>query len=230
MSPRAVAGRLAEMGVGLAALSDHNTARHAPAWAAATAAAGVKALYALEVRTTEEVDVLTVFDTVDAALDFDAWVYAALPEVPCEPRVFGEQIVVDEQENILEFEPRLLISGIAHDLEEVCATARERGALVIGAHVDRAVDSILSQLGWLPEGLAIDAVEVTRFCAEEALVAEHPSLVGVPVVRFSDAHRLDDVGYQQTEFCVAEPTVAELKLALAGVAGRSHRPLRHGQL
>ena len=226
MSPAAIVARAVEVGLDLIAVSDHNSAKNTPALCAAAAGHGVKALYGLEVRSAEEVDVLTVFDGVEAALAFGEWVYAALPEIACDERVFGEQIVVDAQENILGFEPRLLISGIAHDLETVCATARELGALVIGAHVDREVDSILSQLGWLPAGLAIDAVEVTRYTDELALAEAHPTLAGVPVVRFSDAHQLEQIGYQQTLFCVEEPTVAELKLALAGLDGRSARPLR----
>ncbi|HAZ64477.1 MAG TPA: hypothetical protein DCZ72_12835 [Armatimonadetes bacterium] len=226
MSPGAVAAALARRGVTVAALSDHNSGGNLAAWAEAAATAGVKPLYGLEVRTAEEADVLTVFDELGAALDFGQWVYDALPDVPCDERVFGVQVQVDAQENVLGFEPRLLISGIDHELEVVCQTARERGALVIGAHVDRTVDSILSQLGWLPEGLAIDAVEVTRFADEEALCAEHPSLAGVPVVRFSDAHLMADIGYQQTEFWVAEPTVTELRLALRGEGGRSARPVR----
>lgn len=230
MSPAAIVDRAVAVGLDLVAISDHNSAKNTPALCAAAEARGVKALYALEVRSAEEVDVLTVFDEVEAALDFGEWVYAALPDIACDERVFGEQIVVDGQENILGFEPRLLISGIAHDLETVCATARERGALVIGAHVDRGVDSIISQLGWLPEGLAIDAVEVTRYTDELALVEAHPSLAGVPVVRFSDAHLVPDIGFQQTMFRVEEPTIAELKLALAGLEGRSAVPLRRALL
>ncbi|MBI5832632.1 MAG: PHP domain-containing protein [Armatimonadetes bacterium] len=226
MSPATIMARAAEIGLDLVAVSDHNSAKNTPAWRDAAAARGVKALYGLEVRSAEEVDVLTVFDEVEAALAFGQWVYAALPDIACDERVFGEQIVVDGQENILGFEPRLLISGIEHDLETVCATAREHGALVIGAHVDRGVDSILSQLGWLPEGLAIDAVEVTRYTDEQALVEAHPSLAGVPMVRFSDAHLPADIGFQQTLFRVEEPSVAELKLALAGLDGRSALPLR----
>jgi len=226
MSPAAIIDRAVEIGLGLVALTDHNSARNTPAWRAAGAKRGVRTLYGLEVRSAEEVDVLTVFDEVDSALAFGEWVYAALPDRPCEARVFGEQIVVDEAEVVLDFEPRLLISGIAHDLETICDEARARGALVIGAHVDRAVDSIISQLGWLPEGLAVDAVEVTRYTDEQVLVQQHPSLAGLPVVRFSDAHLVPDIGYQQTRFCVAEPTVAELKLALAGLEGRSAEPIR----
>jgi predicted metal-dependent phosphoesterase TrpH len=226
MSPAAILDKAVEIGLNCAALTDHNSARNAPAWRAAAASRGVKALYGLEVRSAEEVDVLTIFDDVEAVLAFGEWVYAALPDIPCDARRFGEQIVVDADEEILAFEPRLLISGIRHDLETVCSEARSRGALVVGAHVDRAVDSILSQLGWVPEGLAVDAVEVTRFSDEQALVRLHPSLAGLPVVRFSDAHQVPDIGYQQTRFRVEEPTVAELKLALGGLEGRSAVPIR----
>ena len=228
MSPQALVAQAQARGVSLIALTDHNCARNAPALAAAAAATGglVKALYGLEVRTAEEVDVLTIFGDVEAALEFGEWVWSGLPDVPCNPALFGDQVVVDEHEEILEFVDRLLINGIAYDLDTVCRRARERGALVVPAHVDRPTDSVISQLGWLPEELPVDAVELSRFGDEHELARTHRWLTERPVVRFSDAHRLADVGYQQTRFHVAEATIDELREALRGREGRWAEPVR----
>lgn len=228
MSPRAIVARAVELGLGIVGLSDHNCCLNAPALESAAAATGglVKALYGLEVRSAEEVDVLTIFEDPDAAQAFGRWVWAALPDVPCDPLVFGDQVVVDADEEIVDFASKLLINGLAHSLEEVCAQAAEYGALVIPAHVDRPSDSVISQLGWLPPDLAVDAVEVSRFGDEHELVKTHRWLASLPVVRFSDAHRLADVGFQQTRFHVAEPTLAELRLALRGAEGRWAEPVR----
>jgi PHP family Zn ribbon phosphoesterase len=226
MSPSAIVDRAAAIGLDVVGLSDHNSARNTPALAEAARRRGLRALFGLEVRSMEEVDVLTVFDDLDAALDFDAWVYESLPPVPCDARRFGEQILVDADENILGFEPHLLITGIEHSLNEIADEAIQRGGLVIPAHVNRDVDSVISQLGFLPADLAVDAVELNRFGDETVLIGEHPWLGKVPVVRFSDAHLIEDVGYQQTRFHIAEVTVAELRLALAGTEGRWAEPVR----
>lgn len=226
MSPTAIAEIAAERGLGLVGLSDHNSARNTPALRDAAKRIGVKALYGLEVRTAEEVDVLTIFDEVEAATAFGEWVWASLPDAPCLPEVYGDQVVVDAEENILEFVPRLLINGIGQPIEAVCGEAAARGALVLLAHVDRPSDSVISQLGWLPEGLAVDGAEVSRFGDETLLARDHPWLADLPVVRFSDAHRPAEIGYQQTRFHIAEGSVSELRAALRGVDGRWAEPVR----
>lgn len=226
MSPTAIVNHARQAGLDVVALADHNCARNAPALAAAAARVGMKALYGVEVRSSEEVDLLVFFDAAEVAVDYGEWVYERLPDVPCESDVFGDQVVVDVDEEILGFAERLLIGGIAASLAEAADEARARGGLVIPAHVDRPVDSVISQLGWLPDDLAVDAVEVSRFGDETVLAGEHPWLARVPVVRFSDAHRPAEIGYQRTRWHVAAVTVEEFRAALAGRDGRWAEPVR----
>jgi hypothetical protein len=98
------------------------------------------------------------------------------------------------------------------------------GGLVIASHIDRESFSLVSQLGFIPPGLGLEAVEVSP----RAAVAEARASFGVPedlpVVRFSDAHKPDEIGAGTTDFLVAAPTLAEIRLALAGQAGRKAFP------
>ena len=226
MSPLAIAEAARQAGLDVVAVSDHNCARNAPALAAAAGRSGMKALYGVEVRSSEEVDLLVYFDTPEMAESYGEWVYERLPDVPCDRDVFGDQVVVDVDEEILGFADRLLIGGIAATLAQAAAEGRVRGGLVIPAHVDRPVDSVISQIGWLPPELPIDAVEVSRYGDEQALAADHPWLGEVPIVRFSDAHRLNEIGYQRTRFHIAAVTTEEFRAALAGRDGRWAEPVR----
>ncbi len=226
MSPATIVERGRQAGLEVVAVADHNCARNAPALAAAAARSGMKALYGVEVRSSEEVDLLVFFDAPEVAVDYGEWVYERLPDVPCDSDVFGDQVVVDVDEEILGFASRLLIGGITATLSEAADEGRARGGLVIPAHVDRPVDSVISQIGWLPADLGVDAVELSRFGDEQALTAEHPWLAEVPIVRFSDAHRPGEIGYQRTRFHVAAVTVDELRAALAGRDGRWAEPVR----
>lgn len=227
MSPSAIVARARALGLGLVGCADHNSARNAPALAEAARRAGVLAWFGIEVRTAEEVDVLCVFDEPRLATEFGEWVYASLPDVACDPDVFGDQVVVDADEQVVEFVEKLLISGCGYTIDEVCATASEAGALVIPAHIDRPRDSLLSQLGFLPPGLPVDAFELSRFGDEHELVAGRcPWLAGAAVVRFSDAHRPAEIGYQQTRFELSEPTIAAARAALQCATERRVTPLR----
>jgi hypothetical protein len=223
MSPTAVVRRALQAGLSLVALTDHNAAWNAPALRDAAEESGLHALYGMEVRSQEEADVLCLFDAPEVALTWGREVYAALPDIPNDPLLFGDQVVVDRDETILRMEPRLLINAVDIPLGRIARETAARGGLSVPAHVDRPVNGLISQLGFPPEGCPFDAMEVSPFGRAEALCARHPWLRGFPLVRFSDAHALGEVGRQRTVFRVRAPSVREIRMALRGEEGRSFR-------
>ncbi len=75
------------------------------------------------------------------------------------PEKWGDQIVVDAQENVIEEVPFWLSTSTdlpLTNLGEFCLSA---GGLFIPAHIDRPSQSVLSQLGYLPN-LPYTALEV----------------------------------------------------------------------
>jgi len=220
MSPTAVVHRARQAGLSLIAVTDHNAAANAPALRDAAAGAGVGALYGMEVRSEEEVDVLCLFDELGPALAWQEAVYAALPDVANDPLLFGDQVVVDRDEHIVRFEARLLINAVRVPLRSVAQETVRRGGLVIPAHVDRPVNSLISQLSFPPADCPFDAMEISPFGKEEEMRVRHPWLRDFSLVRFSDAHTLGDVGRQRTWLRAQAPTVREIRMALRGEEGR----------
>jgi 3',5'-nucleoside bisphosphate phosphatase len=191
-SPIAIARTAAERRIDLIALTDHNSARNTPAFAAACRQCGVMALFGTETTTREEVHVLSIFASVPEAEEWGAWVYERLPDFRHDPERFGDQVVVDVDENILDFEERYLIPAIDASIEEIVAETLARGGLVIPAHIDRPANSLLSQLGFLPDD-AYSALEITRWPP-----AVDPR--GHALICDSDAHFLDDIGRRTFSF------------------------------
>jgi PHP family Zn ribbon phosphoesterase len=79
---------------------------------------------------------------------------------------------------------------------------------------------MFSQLGFVPEGLPIDALEVSPRYSTEEVGQCFPYTRGYPLVSFSDAHRLEEIGKTSTTFTGSEPSVKELHKALLGKDGR----------
>mgnify|MGYP006268145777 FL=1 len=218
MSPSALAERARERGINLLALTDHNSARNAPAFAAACRRCGIMPLFGTETTSTEEVHVVSLFPDVSAALDWGAWVYERLPDYRHDPERFGDQVVVDAEENILDFEKRYLIPAIDASLQDIGAETLARGGLVIPAHIDRSVNSLLSQLGFLPD-MRVSALEITRW----------PPVIdgrGASFTCSSDAHFLDDVGKRSFAFDAdlgadSEPRAVFAALSTALQEGRT---------
>lgn len=208
-SPINIARIAAERGITVMALTDHNSARNCPAFAEACRRVGITPLFGTETTTREEVHVLSLFGDLEAALSWGTWVYERLPAIPNDPERFGEQVVVDVEENVLGFEERHLITAIEASLEEIGAETFARGGLFIPAHIDRATTSVSSQLGFLPPG-RYSALEVTRLPVEID-TRDHTLICD------SDAHYLEDVARRSFTFPrdPGEPVFVALERALA---------------
>ena len=215
MSPRAVARRACAVGLDAIALCDHNSARNTPALRTACAAEGLYALYGMEITTMEVLHVLAIFDTPATALAMTELVYAALPLHTNEPEIFGQQPVVDAEDNVEDMDWNMLSMPTILTVRQVSAAVHNLGGLCIASHVDRPIFSVSSQLGELTGDEGFDAMELTRH-AERALWRQR--YPGLPILCASDAHQLCDIGSAWNEADLPDFTVASLRAALAADA------------
>ena len=207
MSPSRIVAEAVRRGLAMIALTDHNTARNLPAFAEACAAAGIAAVFGLEITTVEEVHVLALYGEPEPAVALGEQVYALLPDVAIDPERTGDQVVVDSDEMVIEFLARPLIAATSLTLEAVGSTVRATGGLFIPAHADRGSFSVWSQLGFLPEG-EYDAIELTGIVGR--IEPGHHT-----VVAGSDAHYPGDVGRRFIGFEAERLTFEALAVALA---------------
>ena len=147
-------------------------------------AVGVSLLPAMELTTREEAHLLAYFLTVEEAEDFSREIYEFLPPIPNRVSLFGRQAFMNEDDEIVREEEKLLISALSLSVD----------ALAVPAHINRGANGILNALGFLPPGLPFDAVEV----APELPLPEK----GIPPLKrlhSSDAHYLENI-FERTEF------------------------------
>lgn len=184
LSPSLLAALARARGLGLVALTDHNSALNAPAFAAAARREGVAALYGIEACSAEEVHVLCLFDEPDAALAFGSALAERLPAYPYDPEVLGDQAVVDENDELVDLPQTYFGAALELGFDELCAQASGLGALVVPAHIDRPMFGVIAQLGFLPHGpyAAVESIRplppeavrgYTRICGSDAHYPEH---------------------------------------------------------
>ncbi len=207
MSPRAIVARAKAVGLDCIALSDHSCCENLPAFHDACREAGLPCLYGMEVASAEEVHVLCLFDRLQPALDFGRMVYASLQDFPNNPERFGDQPILTIDETISGFAEKLLIGATDISFFDLVPMALEAGALCIPAHIDRACYGAVSHLGFLPE-LPYSALEVVA-------PGIPPGAEKWPIVRFSDAHELDQIGRRFTEVSVSDFSGSTLRAAFS---------------
>ncbi len=158
MSPTVLVTYAARKNIDILALTDHNSTRNLPAFAACCADAGITPIFGLEVNTIEEVHVVCLFEKLDTAVSFGNYIESTLPVRSNDPEVFGDQIIVDEYENIIGSVDPILFSSSSVSFFELIPRVLNLGGLVIPAHIERFSNGAVSQLGFLPD-LAYSAVE-----------------------------------------------------------------------
>lgn len=202
------------------AVCDHNSAENVEAVIRAGEAAGLAVIPGLEVTSEEEVHVLALLPDLDAAAHLQETVYAALPGANA-GAAFGQQVVADEHEEVLGFCPRLLAGATTLSVERVVDAIHAAGGLAVAAHVDREGFGIIGQLGMIPEGLGLDALEVSsRTALPEARRRFSPG-GEYALLCASDAHEPRDVGRAVTYMLLDRPDLEEIRKALSGSGGRA---------
>lgn len=221
MTPRNIIRHAVAAGVDVVAITDHNAGDNVAAALRAAAGTGVTVLPGMEVQTREEVHLLTLFEKMR---DFVRWCdFIKLHRSPLKnnERKFGAQFVVDETDELVRVEEAMLLASTDLSVQQASEQATQMGGLVIAAHVDRPAYSLISQLGFIPADVRLDAVEVSRRMDWTTARHKLPAIGELPVIVSSDAHTIDDfVSGPKTMFHVESPTLAEMRQALEASNGR----------
>lgn len=214
MSPKNIVSEAVKKGLDIIGITDHNSTRHCRLICNLAEERGIFVMMGAEVTTKEEVHCLVFFENIDTLNLFQGFLDSNLPYVLNNPEYFGDQVQVDENENIIYTEEKLLTNAINVSLEDLESFVHSNNGLFIPAHIDRMKNSIFSQLGFLPADLKADALEISRRSTPESFSALHPEIKKFPLITNSDSHHPDNIGIVFNKFQLEYPSFSEVKMAL----------------
>ena len=160
MSPKGILTAAKKKGIDILGICDHNSSENSLAIMKAAKKMHIHILPGMEVTSEEEVHVLALFDNIGNALKLQEHVYQNLPGKNDE-KTFGMQVIVNEKEEVLGFSDKLLIGATTIPLDNVLRLIHTFEGLAIAAHINREAFSIISQLGFVPDNLELDALEIS---------------------------------------------------------------------
>lgn len=198
-------------GLDAVALTDHNACENVRA---AAAVAGDKIIFipGMEVETSEEVHIVTLFPTADAAEEMQRILVDSSPYIPNRREIFGNQYIMDENDEICGEIDRMLVTASGLDIYTVVAAAKDLGGIAYPAHIDRESYSVLSNLGFIPPDLDISAVEITEK-SRTALEGEYSNRYNI--ITSSDAHYLWDISERNHYIEVSDASVRGILNAIS---------------
>lgn len=195
------------------ALTDHNSAKNCPALMKLSEGGDLVVIPGMELNTEEEIHVVCLFPALENAMDFDRYVGDRLLDIQNDPDIFGEQVIMDEQDRPVGVEKKLLINATSISISDTPALVAGFGGICYPAHIDRSSNSILSNLGFVPPECKFRTMEVKNpdgfFAKEENLLYKEEYYI----VTSSDAHYLEDIA--ERERCIHMDTID-----FAGLAAR----------
>lgn len=200
MTPNNMVNMAKLIGLDAIAVTDHNSIGNARSAMKVGESVGLKVVPGMEVETNEGVHILTLYPDISAAEYVAEIVYSRLPDIPNNPEIFGAQAFMDEEDNIIGYEDKTLISSADISINELFGYVEEAGGIFIPAHVDRHSYSVLTNLGFVPDDIDIKYIEVSRRTTDVAAYLEsRKDLKRYGILRNSDAHYLEDIGEPDEE-------------------------------
>lgn len=220
MSPTNIISRAKELGLQCIAITDHNCTLHAKLTKKLGQENGIFVIMGAEVTSKEEAHCLCFFEGEESLDKFQIWLDEKLPKIRLDEDRFGYQLVVNEEEEIIQQKEYLLISAIHADIEEIYEKVHSLNGLFVPAHVNKAMNSLTSQLGFIPPDLKADALEISRHISKTNFLKKNAYLKKFQFIQDSDAHLIDSLGEVHCNLIMEELNFAEFRLAIQGKEGR----------
>ena len=191
-TPCNILGMASLCGLDIVALTDHNTTKNCPAFFEAAKEYGITPVAGMELTTSEDIHAVCLFEHLSDAMEFDKLISGRRILIKNKPEFFGEQLILDSQDNIVGNEEYLLTNATDISIDEVYELAREHGGVAYPAHIDRGANSITAILGTVPKDAKFDFYEL-HFKDSAITLGEIHGIAAERFIVSSDAHYLTDM-------------------------------------
>lgn len=179
------------LGYDAIAICDHNIAGNVEACQKVGEEVGLVVIAGMEVTTSEDIHVVCLFDSLEKVLQLEKIVHSRMMKMPNNERIFGEQVFMNENDEVTGKFENMLLYGVDIDVYELRKIVSEIGGVSFPAHIFKDGSGILPILGTLDDHIGFKIVEKGKNVASEQL--KEGNLGKYYVLDNSDAHYLESM-------------------------------------
>ena len=150
-TPTNIAGMAKLAGLDIIALTDHNSSKNCPAFFEAARAYGIVPVAGMELTTSEDIHAVCLFENLEDAMRFDREIDSRRMKIPNRPDIFGEQVILDSDENVIGRVDSLLTVATDISIDGLREITECFNGVCYPAHIDRDANGIIAVLGTIPE-------------------------------------------------------------------------------
>lgn len=215
MTPMNIVNMAIIKGLDIIAITDHNSVKNCVPCIEAARDKNILVIPGMEIQTKEEVHLLCLFRDIERALEFGDKIDDLMPNIPNKPDFFGEQLIFDNENNVIDKESKLLISSVDISIGKVFEIVSKLNGVVIPAHIDKRNYSIISNLGFLPLDIDVTTVEISKNCNQKDFINKNMYLEKYNIIVNSDAHYLGDISEPQNFIDVDNKDIKDVFIYLS---------------
>ncbi len=193
MTPNNIVNMALISGLDVIAITDHNTTGNCKAVQEVAKDTPLTVLCGMELCTSEEIHTVCLLPDADSAWYFERLVASKSPSIKNRTDIFGAQLLMDEQDNTVGEEERMLLTAADISVTDLHHIVNHYGGVVLPAHIDRSGFGILSVLGAVPQDCFFGTVEVKNPIEFAERAVYNDICERYHIITNSDAHSLDDI-------------------------------------
>jgi predicted metal-dependent phosphoesterase TrpH len=199
-SPKRVIEKAYKSGLNMIFITDHNTAQNTEnAIKAGRKFSDLRIYPGMEITSREEVHTLALFESLEDAVKTQDHIHRFLPDT-INKKEYEEQVIANEDDEVEGYSKKSLFSSVNMNIENIIDLIHNFNGLAIAAHIDRPSFSVISQLGFIPENLKYDGLEISPNMTVKEAGEKYKEYGKYKFVTGSDSHSLDEIGVSYTEY------------------------------
>ena len=192
MTPEEVLKKIISLGIDVFSITDHNAGFNCAAFGAAAKERGVSFIPGIELQSSEEIHLLGYFPHVQTLTAFCSSIvkHALMQGMKNDPLRFGNQLKINSAGDVEGEVEDMLSMPLSLSVDELVHRVHQFDGIAVAAHLDRGF-SVISQLGYIPPELELDAVEIWDTNKIEDIKSTFLKDRDLNITSSSDSHYLD---------------------------------------
>lgn len=191
-TPNDLLGMASLCGINILALTDHNSCKNCPAFFKAAKRYGIVPVAGMELTSSEDIHVVCLFETLEDAMAFDAEIQSHRTLIENRKDIFGDQLILDEDDNVIGEEKYLLPIATDISIEDAPDIVKKYGGVCYPAHIDRDSNGLIAVLGTFPVTPYFSAFELRDASRYDEMVKKY-GLEDKLLIVSSDSHSLESI-------------------------------------
>jgi predicted metal-dependent phosphoesterase TrpH len=191
MTPKEVLKKILNFGIDIFSITDHNSGFNCAAFEEAAKDHDILFIPGIELQSSEEIHLLGYFPDIQMLNNFCSTIVE--PRLPTQmkndPLRFGHQIKINRVGNPIGEENAMLSMPLNISIDELVDQVHNFNGIAVAAHLGRGL-SVISQLGFIPPQLKLDAVEIWDISKIESIKSNFLTNKKFNIISSSDSHYL----------------------------------------